>query len=52
MLKQILAVTAVGLRSIPQRLGQSLVIVVGIAGVVAVFRIWRLCSPRTSVTVS
>ena len=37
MLKQILAVTTMGLRSIPQRLGQSLVIVVGIAGVVAVF---------------
>lgn len=33
---QILAVTAMNLRSIPQRLGNSLVIVVGIAGVVAV----------------
>jgi putative ABC transport system permease protein len=33
---QILAVTAVGLRSVPQRLGNSLVIVIGIAGVVAV----------------
>jgi putative ABC transport system permease protein len=33
---QILAVAAMNLRSIPQRLGNSLVIVVGIAGVVAV----------------
>ncbi|MGH8177351.1 MAG: ABC transporter permease, partial [Steroidobacter sp.] len=33
---QILAVTAVNLRSIPQRLGNSLVIVIGVAGVVAV----------------
>lgn len=33
---QILAVTAMNLRSIPRRLGNSLVIVVGIAGVVAV----------------
>ena len=33
---QILAVTAMNLRSIPHRLGNSLVIVVGIAGVVAV----------------
>jgi putative ABC transport system permease protein len=37
MLKQIVAITALGLRSIPQRLGPSLVIVVGLAGVVAVF---------------
>ena len=37
MLKQILAITQLGLRSIPQRLGASLVIVVGLAGVVAVF---------------
>jgi putative ABC transport system permease protein len=36
ILSQILAVTAMNLRSIPQRLGNSLVIVVGIAGVVAV----------------
>ncbi len=34
--RQILAVTATSLRSIPHRLGNSLVIVVGIAGVVAV----------------
>jgi putative ABC transport system permease protein len=33
---QVLAVTAMNLRGIPQRLGNSLVIVVGIAGVVAV----------------
>src|SRR5258708_6995259 len=33
---EIFAVTAMNLRSIPQRLGNSLVIVVGIAGVVAV----------------
>ena len=33
---QILAVTAANIRSIPQRLGNSLVIVVGVAGVVAV----------------
>ena len=37
MLKQILAVTQLGLRSIPERLGPSLVIVVGLGGVVAVF---------------
>ncbi len=37
MLKQTFAITLIGLRSIPQRLGQSLVIVVGLAGVVAVF---------------
>ncbi|MGQ0429907.1 MAG: ABC transporter permease [Gammaproteobacteria bacterium] len=37
MLKQALAVTALGLRSIPARLGSSLVIFVGLAGVVAVF---------------
>jgi putative ABC transport system permease protein len=36
MISQILAVTALNLRSIPQRLGNSLVIIVGIAGVVAV----------------
>src|SRR5580692_9902184 len=33
---QILAVTAMNLRGIPQRLGNSLVIVIGLAGVVAV----------------
>ena len=33
---QILAVTAMSLRSVPQRFGNSLVIVVGIAGVAAV----------------
>jgi putative ABC transport system permease protein len=37
MLKQVTAITLLGLRSIPQRLGASLVIVVGLAGVVAVF---------------
>ena len=37
MLKQIFSITMLGLRSIPERLGPSLVIVVGIAGVVAVF---------------
>lgn len=36
LFKQIRAVTMMGLRSLPQRLGTSLVIVVGIAGVVAV----------------
>ncbi|HTC52407.1 MAG TPA: ABC transporter permease [Steroidobacteraceae bacterium] len=35
-LRQILAVTAIGLRAIPQRLGPSLVVVVGMACVVAV----------------
>jgi putative ABC transport system permease protein len=35
-LKHTIAVTAFGLRSIPRRLGNSLVIVIGIAGVVAV----------------
>ena len=37
MLKQVTAITLLGLRSIPQRLAASLVIVVGLAGVVAVF---------------
>src|SRR5688572_33490106 len=37
MLKQILSITMLGLRSIPERVGASLVIVVGLAGVVAVF---------------
>ncbi len=37
MLSQIFAVTGVNLKSIPQRLGPSLVIVIGLAGVVAVF---------------
>lgn len=36
VLKEILVVTGMNLRAIPQRLGTSLVIVVGIAGVVAV----------------
>jgi putative ABC transport system permease protein len=36
IVSQVFAVTAMNLRSIPQRLGNSLVIVVGIAGVVAV----------------
>ncbi len=35
-IKQILSVTAMNFRSLPQRLGTSLVIVIGIAGVVAV----------------
>jgi putative ABC transport system permease protein len=35
-ISQILALTAMNLRSIPQRLGNSMVIVIGIAGVVAV----------------
>lgn len=37
MLKQIVAISALNLRSIPQRWGPSLVIVIGLAGVVAVF---------------
>lgn len=37
MLKQVFSITLLGLRSIPDRLGASLVIVVGLAGVVAVF---------------
>jgi putative ABC transport system permease protein len=37
MLKQVLSITMLGLRSIPERLGPSLVIVIGLAGVVAVF---------------
>jgi putative ABC transport system permease protein len=36
VLRQIAAVTALNLRGLPQRLGSSLVIVIGIAGVVAV----------------
>ena len=36
MLKQIFAVTSMGFRSVPQRLASSSVIVIGIAGVVAV----------------
>ncbi len=37
MLRQTFAITMLSLRSIPERLGPSLVIVVGLAGVVAVF---------------
>jgi len=37
MLKQALAITAIGIRSIPERWAPSLVIVIGLAGVVAVF---------------
>lgn len=37
MLSQIVAITALGMRSIPERIGASLVIIVGLAGVVAVF---------------
>lgn len=37
MFQQVLAITLLSLRSIPDRLGPSLVIVVGLAGVVAVF---------------
>lgn len=37
MLKQTIAMTSMGLRSIPERWGPSLVIIVGLAGVVAVF---------------
>jgi len=37
MLKQTLLITLLGLRSIPERLGPSFVIIVGLAGVVAVF---------------
>ena len=37
MLKQTAAITMLGLRSIPDRIGPSLVIIVGLAGVVAVF---------------
>ncbi|MCK7595513.1 ABC transporter permease [Pseudomarimonas salicorniae] len=37
MLSQILAISALNLRSIPERWGPSLVIVIGLAGVVAVF---------------
>jgi putative ABC transport system permease protein len=36
MFRQIAAVTTMSVRSIPQRLGTSLVIVIGIAGVVGV----------------
>src|SRR5919112_6505911 len=36
-LSQTLAVTAVSLRSIPQRLGSSIVAIIGIGGVVIVF---------------
>jgi len=37
MLRQIIAITLLSLRSIPERWGPSLVIIVGLAGVVAVF---------------
>ncbi len=37
MLKQAIAMTLLGLRSVPDRWGPSLVIIVGLAGVVAVF---------------
>ena len=37
MLSQIFAITGVNLKSIPERWGPSLVIIIGLAGVVAVF---------------
>ena len=37
MFKQILAITLMNVRSIPERWGPSLVIIIGLAGVVAVF---------------
>ncbi|TLY56860.1 MAG: ABC transporter permease, partial [Gammaproteobacteria bacterium] len=37
MLSQALAITGINIRSIPERWGSSLVIVIGLAGVVAVF---------------
>jgi putative ABC transport system permease protein len=37
MLSQTIAITAINIKSIPERLGSSLVIVIGLAGVVAVF---------------
>ncbi len=37
MIRETIAITSLGLRSIPERFGPSLVIVVGLAGVVAVF---------------
>ena len=37
MLTQTTAITAINLKSIPERWGPSLVIVIGLAGVVAVF---------------
>jgi putative ABC transport system permease protein len=37
MLRQTIAITQMGLRSIPERRWPSLVIIVGLAGVVAVF---------------
>jgi len=37
MLKQVIAITAINIKSIPERWASSLVIVVGLAGVVAVF---------------
>ena len=37
MLTQALAITGINIRSIPERWGSSLVIVIGLAGVVAVF---------------
>ncbi len=37
MLSQMLAITGINIRSIPQRWAPSLVIVIGLAGVVAVF---------------
>ena len=41
MLSQIFAVTGVNLKSIPERWGPSLVIIIGLAGVVAVFTALR-----------
>lgn len=52
MLSQILAITGVNLKSIPERWGPSLVIIVGLAGVVAVFTALLAMSAGFSATLA
>lgn len=52
MLSQILAIAGVNLKSIPQRWGPSLVIVIGLAGVVAVFTALLAMSEGFSATLT
>lgn len=52
MLSQIFAITGVNLKSIPQRWGPSLVIIIGLAGVVAVFTALLAMSEGFSATLA
>ncbi|MES2670454.1 MAG: ABC transporter permease, partial [Pseudomonadota bacterium] len=52
MLSQIFAITGVNLKSIPERWGPSLVIIIGLAGVVAVFTALLAMSEGFSATLA